>query len=106
MRRNLRPMPEGGGDTRARCGTARLVAHERPEDQMIARQRIFESELCRGVEAERGLYEKTIARRFDELTAPNFTKIRANVEESRTLATLREELLPKLLKGEITIPSH
>jgi type I restriction enzyme, S subunit len=40
-----------------------------------------------------------IARRFDDLTAPLMAKIKANSTESRTLATLRDTLLPKLLSG-------
>jgi len=42
-----------------------------------------------------------IARRFDELTAPLMAKIKANSTASRTLATLRDTLLPKLLSGEL-----
>lgn len=42
-----------------------------------------------------------VARRFDELTAPVITKIKANSTESRTLATFRDALLPKLLSGEL-----
>jgi type I restriction enzyme S subunit len=44
-----------------------------------------------------------IACRFDELTAPLMAKIKANSNESRTLATLRDTLLPKLLSGEVSI---
>ena len=44
-----------------------------------------------------------IARRFDELTAPLMAKIKANSTESRTLATLRDALLPKLLSGELSV---
>ena len=44
-----------------------------------------------------------IAHRFDELTAPLMAKIKANSTESRTLATLRDTLLPKLLSGELSI---
>lgn len=44
-----------------------------------------------------------IARRFDELTAPSMAKIKANADESRTLATIRDTLLPKLLSGELRI---
>lgn len=47
----------------------------------------------------------TVARRFDELTAPLMTKIKANSTESRTLATLRDTLLPMLLSGELSAPS-
>jgi type I restriction enzyme S subunit len=46
-----------------------------------------------------------IARRFDELTAPLMAKIKANSNESRTLATLRDTLLPKLLSGELSVTS-
>ncbi len=34
---------------------------------------------------------------FDSQIAPTFATIRANEEQSRTLATLRDTLLPKLL---------
>jgi type I restriction enzyme, S subunit len=44
-----------------------------------------------------------IARRFDELTAPLMAKIKAIATESRTLATLRDTLLPKLLSGELSV---
>lgn len=47
-----------------------------------------------------------IARRFDELTAPLMAQIKTNSTESRTLATLRDTLLPKLLSGELTIKSN
>lgn len=44
-----------------------------------------------------------IALRFDELTAPLMAKIKANSTESRTHATLRDLLLPKLLSGELSV---
>ncbi|MFO0871681.1 MAG: restriction endonuclease subunit S [Pirellulales bacterium] len=44
-----------------------------------------------------------IARRFDELTAPLIARIKANSSQSRTLAALRDTLLPKLLSGELRI---
>jgi type I restriction enzyme S subunit len=44
-----------------------------------------------------------IACRFDELTAPLMAKIKTNSTESRTLATLRDTLLPKLLSGELNV---
>jgi len=44
-----------------------------------------------------------IAHRFDDLTAPLMAKIKANTLESRTLATLRDTLLPKLLSGELRV---
>jgi len=47
-----------------------------------------------------------IAHRFDELTAPLMAKIKANSTESRSLATLRDTLLPKLLSGELPTLSN
>ena len=44
-----------------------------------------------------------VARRFDELTSPLMAKIKANTKQSRTLATLRDTLLPKLLAGELQV---
>ncbi len=44
-----------------------------------------------------------IARRFDEVTVSVMAAIKANVNQSRTLATLRDTLLPKLLSGELSV---
>ena len=44
-----------------------------------------------------------IAQRFGEITKPWMTMIHANIEQSRTLATLRDALLPKLLSGELSV---
>lgn len=40
---------------------------------------------------------------FDSQIAPIFAAIYANEEQSRTLATLRDTLLPKLLRGELNV---
>ncbi len=40
---------------------------------------------------------------FEKLTAPWFEKINANRTQSRTLSTLRDTLLPKLLSGELSV---
>jgi len=40
---------------------------------------------------------------FRGMVSPLYTRYRANVEESRTLANLRDALLPKLLSGEICV---
>ena len=40
---------------------------------------------------------------FDSQIASIFAAIYANKEQSRTLATLRDTLLPKLLSGELSI---
>jgi len=46
-----------------------------------------------------------ILRAFDQRVSPLFYQIRANLHQSRTLATLRDTLLPKLLSGEVKISS-
>ena len=42
---------------------------------------------------------------FERTTGPMFDLIAANDRESRTLAELRDALLPKLLSGEVTVPA-
>lgn len=42
-----------------------------------------------------------ISKAFTKTIEPLFAKIRANTDQSRTLATLRDTLLPKLLSGEL-----
>ncbi len=44
-----------------------------------------------------------IGQAFAKTIEPLFAQIRANTEQSRTLATLRDTLLPKLLSGEVSI---
>jgi type I restriction enzyme S subunit len=51
------------------------------------------------------LAPKEILVAFDKQVAPLFQQVHANLLQSRTLATLRDTLLPKLLSGEITIPT-
>jgi type I restriction enzyme S subunit len=40
---------------------------------------------------------------FERLVTPTFERILAASEESRTLAALRDTLLPKLLSGELRV---
>jgi type I restriction enzyme, S subunit len=42
---------------------------------------------------------------FHRICAPLFAHAEANRKESRTLATLRDTLLPKLLSGELSVPT-
>jgi type I restriction enzyme S subunit len=44
-----------------------------------------------------------VARRFAEIVDPIDRRIAANCDESRTLASLRDALLPKLLSGELPL---
>jgi type I restriction enzyme, S subunit len=47
---------------------------------------------------------KEVADLFSRTISPWFALLRAKTEESRTLSTLRDTLLPKLLSGEIRLP--
>jgi type I restriction enzyme S subunit len=44
-----------------------------------------------------------IAKKFVERADPIFRLIDENAKQSRTLATLRDTLLPKLLSGELSV---
>ncbi|UPO26268.1 restriction endonuclease subunit S [Shewanella sp. JNE10-2] len=45
----------------------------------------------------------SILEKFDEFVAPNMQMIKSHGSENRTLAALRDTLLPKLLSGEIDL---
>ena len=45
-----------------------------------------------------------ILQQFEKVVSPLFQRILANTKESRTLAALRDTLLPKLLSGELRVP--
>jgi len=44
-----------------------------------------------------------LIRAFSDIVKPMFDLINRNIEQSRTLATLRDTLLPKLLSGELSV---
>ena len=46
---------------------------------------------------------KELMAAFTTKVAPLYAQIRANLHQSRTLATLRDTLLPKLLSGELSV---
>jgi type I restriction enzyme, S subunit len=53
------------------------------------------------------LAPKEVLLAFDKQVMPLFQKVHANLHQSRTLATLRDTLLPKLLSGELSLrPDH
>lgn len=47
--------------------------------------------------------DKSVLDPFERLVAPVMERIRHNLQQSRTLATLRDALLPKLISGEIRV---
>ena len=46
---------------------------------------------------------RQLAEKFNNTALPLVEKIRANIHESRTLASLREALVPRLMSGEIRL---
>ena len=49
------------------------------------------------------LAPKEVLLAFDKQVTPLFQLVHANLHQSRTLATLRDTLLPKLLSGELSV---
>jgi len=49
------------------------------------------------------LPSEPVSQSFTEIIEPIFARIRANMAESRTLAAIRDALLPKLISGEIRV---
>ena len=47
-----------------------------------------------------------LIRAFTDIAKPMFDRINRNTEQSRTLATLRDTLLPKLLSGELSMTAN
>ena len=46
--------------------------------------------------------EKTVAK-YTEIVRPLLHKVQHNILESRTLASLRDVLLPRLMRGEVRV---
>jgi type I restriction enzyme S subunit len=44
-----------------------------------------------------------VLKEFTHVVSPMFAKIDANEKESRTLARLRDSLLPRLMRGEVRV---
>jgi type I restriction enzyme S subunit len=49
---------------------------------------------------------EAVVNKFESAVAPMMARIRNNLFESRTLASLRDTLLPKLLSGELEPPKE
>ncbi len=49
---------------------------------------------------------ENITLKFDSVITPHLEKIRNNLMESRTLAQIRDALLPKLMSGEMIVDSN
>ncbi|MHB8143731.1 MAG: restriction endonuclease subunit S [Thermoleophilia bacterium] len=47
---------------------------------------------------------RSVLEAFERLVSSQMERVKENLEESRTLATLRDTLLPKLISGELRVP--
>jgi type I restriction enzyme S subunit len=47
---------------------------------------------------------KAVSESFGELIAPLYNRFRHNSDKARTLATLRDTLLPRLISGQLRLP--
>ena len=59
------------------------------------------SDMVRGIRVL--VPSKGIGRAFERMVAPLFAQMKSSERQSRTLATLRDTLLPKLLSGELRV---
>jgi len=48
--------------------------------------------------------EKTVISAFESLLTPTMERIRENLKQTQTLATLRDTLLPRLISGQLRLP--
>lgn len=82
--------PRGQADLLSHTSTTGVPAISRPTTSLKAIQVVVPP--------------RVVTERFDELVQPLFLQYDQNVRQSRTLAALRDTLLPKLLSGEIILP--
>lgn len=78
-----------------------MVAHATAASDGTRMPRTHWRDLCRFPVA---IPPRELAARYHRAVEPLFERIRANVFASRTLADLRDTLLPRLLSGEIRVP--
>jgi len=50
--------------------------------------------------------DKDVIHEFDKIIKPVFDKINQNNIQTKTLSTLRDSLLPKLMSGELRVPEE
>jgi type I restriction enzyme S subunit len=82
--------PRGEADMLSHTSTTGVPAISRPTTSLKAIQVVVPPQ--------------AVTERFNELVQPLFLQYDQNVRQSRTLAALRDTLLPKLLSGEIILP--
>jgi len=81
--------------------TDEMVAHATASSDGTKMPRTKWADLCRFTFA---VPPTDVVDQFDRTASPLFDRLWVNLSHSRTLATLRDTLLPKLISGEIRVP--
>jgi type I restriction enzyme S subunit len=118
-------LPALSGENRAICSTEFLVTTPKPAASReflfcLFTNETFVSVFATMVTGTSGSHQRvkpesllgmdviipppSVIQNFTETTAPLLQRINHNIHESRTLAELRDALLPKLLSGELRVP--
>ena len=97
----VRPQkPEWFGFVLGHISSVELVSHTDAASTGTKMPRTNWNDIAR---FEAALPPASLAAKFTELIRPMIDRMIANIHESRTLATLRDTLLPKLLSGELRV---
>ena len=100
----VRPkVPEWFGFVLGHVSSVELVNHTNAASTGTKMPRANWNDIAR---FEVALPPESVAAEFTDLIRPMIDRIIANIHESRTLAELRDALLPKLLSGEIRIKTE
>jgi type I restriction enzyme S subunit len=98
----LRPKaPEWFGFVLGHVSSVELVNHTNAASTGTKMPRANWNDIAR---FEVALPPESVAAEFTDLIRPMIDRIIANIHESRTLAEVRDALLPKLLSGELRVP--
>lgn len=94
--------PEWFGFVLGHVSSVELVNHTNAASTGTKMPRASWNDIAR---FEVALPPQSVAAEFTSLIRPMIDRIIANIHESRTLVELRDALLPKLLSGELRVPS-
>ena len=98
----MRPKtPEWFGFVLGHVSSVELVNHTNAASTGTKMPRANWNDIAR---FEVALPPESLAAEFTATICPMIDRIIANIHESRTLAELRDALLPKLLSGELRVP--
>ena len=92
--------PEWFGFVLGHVSSVELVSHTDAASTGTKMPRTNWNDIAR---FEAALPPESLAAKFTELIRPMIDRMIANIHQSRTLATLRDTLLPKLLSGELSV---